>query len=219
MSFGDALGGIFGSDKASSAASSFVPAGFSGGGISAKFNGNRFSVKSNKERKGLFQSLSDTLNERSGEIGNLLPLVSPGFGNITKSRVQAVKDAARRSVGNLSDTLSRRRVFGSSFGQDAIARAEAEFGKKEAEVRARSFLEELDLTTQLIEKKFNAAQGAVQAIIDNLNIEANIGTQLASNATAALQQNAALQAQVAQNNSDAGLEGLGAIIGFAGGFL
>jgi hypothetical protein len=221
MSIGDTLGGIFGSEESSAAASSFSPVGFNAGGILANYAGgtNKFSVDSSKGRKKLFSRLSKTFSRQANEFKNLLPLVKPGFGELTKTRVQAIRDAARSSIGNLGQTLQNRRVFGSSFGQDAISRADAEFAKQEADVKARSFLEELDVTTRLIEKQYNSSARAVQTIIDRLNIDANIATQLSSQATAALQQNAALQAQVAQQNADSGLGVLGTALGFGASFI
>lgn len=218
---GDLVGGLFGGDEPVEAVSNFKPVGFSGGGISSSYNANNntVSVSSNANRKGLFKSLSDKFSEQSGEYDNLLGLVKPGFGQLTASRVGAIRDAARQSVGNLSDTLSRRRVFGSSFGQDAISRANAEFAKQEADVKARSYLEELDVTTQLIEKKYNSAVSSVQAIIDNLNIEANVGTQIASQATSALSATAQAQGQLASQRNEQGLDVAGSLLGLGLGFI
>ena len=135
---GDFVGGLFGSDGDDAPVIDFNPVSISGGGINTSFRNNKVNVSSNSNRKGLFDKLSGQFSSGSREFDNLLGKVSPGFGNLTNARVQAIRDAARSSIGNLGDTLSRRRVFGSSFGQDAIARAEAEFGKAEADVRCGS---------------------------------------------------------------------------------
>lgn len=85
-----------------------------------------------------------------GELTALRGEVRPGFGRLTESRIAGLRDQQRRSVGNLREELSRRRVAGSSFATREISALESEFGRQEDFIRAESFLQELGATAALV---------------------------------------------------------------------
>lgn len=160
-------------------------------------------VTTTGERRGLVGGLAATFPEQAEELARLRGLVAPGFGALTRSRLAGIGDVRRRAIGNLSENLQRRRVFGSSFGQDALSRAEAEFAREEDRVRAESFLEELNLTTQLLEREFETRRGEFQTRLDELNLQAEVGGNLSQVASAQLQANARLKAELAARESAA----------------
>lgn len=99
-----------------------------------------------------------------GEVEALRGEVRPGFGRLTESRVSGLRDQQRRSVGNLREELSRRRVAGSSFAAREVSALESEFRREEDLVRAESFLQELNSTMDLIGQEaglFGAESGLV----------------------------------------------------------
>lgn len=190
-------------------------AGINAGGLESFFTktgkfGN-IGINVSPERAGLVSALSQRFGARASEFGRLRDLVSPGFGKITESRVQAVETARRRATGDLREGLARRRISGSSFGADTLARAEKEFGQAEADVRARSFLEELDASTRLLELQSNAQLAQIQTFINELNLEADIALRLSGQMSAALTANNNLLAQLALGNA----QGIGAFGAFA----
>jgi hypothetical protein len=188
---------LFGGSKGSGSGQvkKFNPVNINAGGLTSSGT-STINVSSSAERKNLFKSLSDTFANQAGEIGALKPLLSPGFGALTEARVNTIQDRSRSAISDLSANLASRRIKGSSFGQDALSRAKAEFAKQEADARAVSFLEELDATVNLINQESSAAANSYQVLIDNMNIEASTATQLATQATA-------VQASIAQYNAQA----------------
>ena len=101
-------------------------------------------------RSGLLRGDVDAARNRiGGQFQTLQGQVSPGFGRLTEGRVKAVRDRRDEAVGNLRESLSRRRILGSSFASDAIDRQELAFSQEEGNVRAQSFVEELGLSRQL----------------------------------------------------------------------
>lgn len=161
-------------------------------------------------REAALGQTTDLFNRQADEIGALRSQVTPGFGRLTQAQDSIfneararIRDAERRAVGTLRDNLSRRRVLGSSFADDVVARTQREFAiaeneitNKQSEARAQSFLQELELNNRLLNQQFQAARSAVQVTLDELNLEASIATQLATNATTNLGENARLQAQL-----------------------
>lgn len=187
-SFG--LGKLFGGK--SSSLSSFSPATLNAGGLS----GSGGSITASPERMGLVGNIASLFPEQANILKGLRESVAPGMSKLREARLAEVEGARTRAIGNLKDNLSRRRVLGSSFGNDAIARSEAEFGKAKSEVQAETFLQELDLTMQTTEAEFTARRGEFQTHLDELNLQAEVGTQLASGATAQLGANARLKAEL-----------------------
>lgn len=154
-------------------------------------------------------------------INTNLGRVTPGFGDLTKARVDAVRNAGLSAKSDLRSNLSKRRVLGSSFGDDAIARTEMETGQQEAAVRAQSFLEELDLNTQLIQDRlttqmqgfqdtqnlirdaFSAERAVDQTQLDELNTQLSLMTGIIGQASEIAQRNAELEANYAASGAQA----------------
>ena len=185
------------------------PPGINAGGLTARFRRGGVNVTSSAERQGFVGGLAATFPEQAGQIGELREQVTPGFGRLTTSRLQQVENARRSSVGNLRENLQRRRVLGSSFAADALTRAEAQFGQQAEQVAAESFLQELDLNQQLVQQEFTARRGEFQTNLDELNLQADIATKLATGATQTLGENARLKAELDAK----GQEGAGRFFG------
>lgn len=185
-----------GQEDPTSGLSQFQAPGIKAGGLRARSDAEGIRVTSSAERQGLVGGLSRTFPEQARELGQLRSQVTPGFGRLTTSRLAEIENARQRATGNLRENLQRRRVLGSSFASDALARTEAEFAQQAERVQAESFLQELELSTQLIEREFGARRGEFQTSLDELNLQADVATQLASGATATLGANARLKAEL-----------------------
>ena len=177
---GRAVGRIFGSDS-ERPLSGFNPAGIN-------FN--------TPERRNLISGLQGSLREQAGELRGLIPLVQSGSGKLSQAASQAIGARRERSIGNLRENLARRRVSGSSFASDALARAEGEFAKQEGEVLAQTAMQELQLQTQLINQAFAADQNAFNVALQDLNVGAGLGAQLSAINTQVMGGNARLLAQL-----------------------
>ena len=179
-----------------------VTKALSGRGSSSKFD---FGPKFQPQRTEAVGNIRDAFLGKGEALKGLLSKVSPGFGKLTESRVAGIRDRSRAAIGNLSSNLRLRKISGSSFGQDALARGRAESAREEDRVRAESFLQELDATTKLIDQQFNANAAAFQAVLQDLQF----GEGLALQATAAMSQLAQLEAQLAADS----LSGIGSFFG------
>jgi len=106
----------------------FSPLQFGTPGLQTQNVPGGFTVSRTPQVSGALGQIGQQSALAGQEIGELKSLVAPGFGRLTESGVQAIQDQRRQAVSNLRENLGRRRVLGSSFGADALARTEAEFG-------------------------------------------------------------------------------------------
>ena len=216
---GSVVGAVAGG-VASAAASKLFGGGSSGGGVSQARSVPNFNIGGLKgvstpgnltitpsaDRTARVGSVQGLLNQTALQFANIRKKLTPGFGALTEARVGALNDARFRTVGTLRENLARRRLQGSSFASDAVARTEAEFAREEADLRARSFLEEIDATTRLIDRETELSVAAVERGIAELDLQADLGSQLIAGITSQLGANARLEAQLAAQ----GQQGLGA---------
>lgn len=174
----------------------FKPVNFNGGGLSSSFDNGSISIGANSARQGLVNNLAGQFKNQASEISALRPSVAPGFSDLRASRLQEIENARTNAIGNLRENMARRRVLGSSFGQDALARAELEAGQAKSKIQAETFLQELEATNNLINQEFEARRGQFQTGLDELNLEASLASKLASSATDQLGANARIESQL-----------------------
>lgn len=213
-----AIKGLFGgSSRGEKQLEKFRPIGFRSGGSSGTFDerSNTFTVRGTEERRGALRNLVSGFRGRAEEFRGLRDQVTPGFGRLTRERVEAIRNAGQRTVGNLREDLSRRRVAGSSFASREIASVEQSFAQQEELARAESFLGELDLTRQLISDEFDATIGGAQVLVDQFNLDSTLAANLSNAASAQVNANLAAQAEIAQANDEAG----GGLLGFVTGLI
>lgn len=174
----------------------FKPSGINAGGLSTSMVGDNLTVSPSAARMGLVGNVSDAFGRLRTDLGMLRSKVAPGISELRSARLAEIDDARRRSIGDLRENLQRRRVLGSSFGQDAITRAEAEFSGQRERVAAETFLQELEATNNIITQEFNASRMQFQTFLDELNLQAEVATGLAGKATDIMGKNAQFLAQL-----------------------
>lgn len=189
---------LFGGKKgeAQSGLSSFAPAGINAGGLRSSFGPNGISIGADANRMGLVDSIARGFGDQADLLGGLRASVTPGVSDLRAARLGEIENARSSAIGNLRENLQRRRVLGSSFGQDTISRAESEFAGQREQVAAESFLQELDLSTQLIDQEFKARRAQFQTGLDELNLEADLAAKLSGAATTQLGANARALAEL-----------------------
>jgi hypothetical protein len=133
------------------------------------------AVSTSFERRGSAAQLAqaERFPRVLGDIDRLRGLVTPGFSQMREGRLRQVESARSRAIGSLRENLSRRRVLGSSFGEDALARVEAEFGEIKSRQEAQSFLEEMATTTQLIQIETEQINTVLGREFQELGLSAN----------------------------------------------
>jgi len=143
-------------------------------------------VKSSAERRGLVGEVSSLLSGGAEELSGIRDLVRPGFSAFRRAGLESIGTRARRSIGNLRENLARRRVQGSSFAEDAVTRAEREFAQEESQFAAATTLQEIDVFTQLTQQITQQQVAAVERQVQELNLQLDVGLQLAGAATQSL---------------------------------
>lgn len=155
-------------------------------------------VQSTLNRRGQLASELRSLGQQeAGQIRGLRDIVAPGVSRLREARLGRVSDALRKGVGDLRETLAQRRIAGSSFGVDALSRLRSEFARLESDVEAETGLQELQLTTDLIGKEFDAARSGITAELQATGIDAQILGGVAINADRVLSQNARFAQELA----------------------
>lgn len=219
MSFiGDALGLNKASPKIN-----FTPPGFDAGGFRAYFNNNGYSIDPSSGRMADVTGLQGASGYSADELAKLRSGIMPGYNDMLKSRLAELNDTASRAVGNLSQNLASRRVLGSSFGADTITRANNEFLKQRDATIADNYLKSVAASTDLLERETAARRQQFQSGLDELNLEANLASNLTNSAMPQLAANARAQAEMDMKNNQyySGLNYklLGGLGNFLGGFI
>ena len=172
-------------------------AGLFGGG------GKGFDLLQSPQMQQWLQQASGAFGQQGASLEELLPMVSPAFGNLSKAALSNIENQRLSTIGDLRENLARRRVGGSSFASDAAARTDAEFAQKKAEVGAQMTLAEIDATTKLLEQITGARVNQWQTFIQQSNFESGLAAQLSSGVSSAMASNAQMAAQInAQNTAN-----------------
>ena len=161
-------------------------------------------------RRRAVRGISAQFGRLSREFAGLREQVGPGFRNVLQSRLSSIRNARTRAIGTISENLAQRRVLGSSFGQAAIAQAEREFAEAEATARAQTFLEQIDVESQLIAQESSAAINAFNTELAELDVQLGLAAgslgPLTSAVTSLANTNALLAAESARGTAAFGAQ-------------
>lgn len=142
-------------------------------------------------------------------IDTLRESIRPGFSQLREARLRQVSNARSRGLSDLRDNLRRRRVSGASFANDQIIRAEREFGELAAEQEAKSFLEELGASQQIL----NLESAQIFEALERELAELNLASGFATNAADLFSRNQMFATQIAISEAQARGEFFGDIAG------
>ena len=224
---GSVVGGLLGGRKSDKRAERSlrpenVITNFRGGGLSGIFSGGQFNVASSPERQQAIQRVESAFGGAATNLGNLRGLVTPGQGLFTNAVRDIFGSARRRSIGNLRDSLARRRVLGSSFAADAIGRREATIDQAERAALAEANLAEIDANFRILQSENQALIQEASQQLQNLNLEAEIAANISQTVTSALGGLAAERSQLfkerAQGFGALGRDIVGDLSTLTGGF-
>ena len=195
------------------------------GGTSTGF---RFGTQLDSEGRGVNSFLQRTGSEAQTQFDNrfgrglsdldsLRSEVRPGFGRFTDAGVRSIRNARRSALGNIRDQLSRRRVLGSSFGQDTVARANREFGEAEDKVRAQSIIQEIATSSQLLKQESEQIFQGVQRELAELQVAKGLSTDFGSMISKNTQFEQTLEAERIAGQAAFGGSMAGTFLGGSGG--
>ena len=160
-----------------------------------------FTTNVNRTPGGLADLAARRLPGLVNATASLRGQFSPGFGILT----QRAREVNERATGNLRDTLSRRRIRGSTFGEAALARQQRE----NAAILSEAALAELQTQTALIQQESGLlAQGVNQVLA-----EAGLASQNTATLAQLFTQADAVQAQLEAASNPLG--GIGQFLGTA----
>lgn len=227
--------GVFGGKSASEGIlQRFRPVSFATAGATSAFDPatNTVSVNRTPARESAVSNLVRGFDSQAQAFRGLRGSVAPGAGRLsqglqasTQARISALRGEGRRTVGNIRENLARRRLAGSSFQASEVAAAESEFAMREDQVRAESavaeaqgFMQEIDLTRDLIDKEFGASISGLQTVLQDLNFDTAVGAEIAGLASQLMNDNLRAQAEARAAQEASGEDFLGTILGgFFGG--
>ena len=207
------LGDLFGGGGGTPQVSATRP-GFNAGGFIGRVDpsGNA-TVTPTAQRTGLVNDLSGSYQTFGNELGNLRATVAPGYNSLLDARLNQINDAAHRSIGNLRQSLAARRVLGSSFGQDTISRQNAEFSRLRDQAIADNFIRSLEANRQLLGQQYGAYADQFNTGLNELNLEAKIGSALATQGAQILNDTAKINADFTAKSQAGAGQFLGTILG------
>lgn len=143
------------------------------------------------------RNLRGRLQGLQGEVAGLRGQVAPGFSKLTRTGVDAIRQRAAESAGNLRANLARRGLLGASFASDAQSRVDQEFMRLEDEFRAQAFRDELAATQQLFEQQASLIDQEQNSLIAQAQQElAELG--IATSFLQSVNQAAVTQADIAK---------------------
>ncbi len=149
-----------------------------------------------------------------GDIDALRATLTPGFSDLRAASSRAIDRSRNTAIGNLRQTLSQRRVLGSSFGEQALVSAEREFAEAQSASQAQSFLAELQANQQILAHESAQVNQALQLELQELGIATGQNAELARLNTEVAKFNADMDAR----ESAAGAGGLGSLLNTGLGF-
>ena len=125
-----------------------------------------------------------------GDLDVLRQRAAPTASAFREAGLGALRSARQAATSNLSQSLARRNVLGSSFGQDALSRLGAEFGQQRAQFEADVSLQEIQVQSQLIQQENQILSEALSRQLAELGVAAGLPIQVQQ----LLNQNAAIRA-------------------------
>ena len=149
-----------------------------------------------------------------GDIDALRATLTPGFSDLRAASSRAIDRSRNTAIGNLRQTLSQRRVLGSSFGEQALVSAEREFAEAQSASQAQSFLAELQANQQILAHESAQVNQALQLELQELGIATGQNAELARLNTEVAKFNADMDAR----ESAAKGSGIGSLLGTGLGF-
>lgn len=153
------------------------------------FRGTGGNIRITPERLALTEGIGEQFLSEADAIRTL---GGEGVEGLRALRLKEAEDARIRAIGNLKENLSKRRVLGSSFAQDAVSRAEIEAGRERERIQAQSALASLELK----ERERGRRRQAIQVQLEDLNLAAEVGLALSGRASSQLSDNARLIAEL-----------------------
>ena len=196
-------------------------------GFTSVQEGDELSLIRSPRLEQLLTGIQETGFGAAGELEALQGRLEPGFGQLTTTTRDVFGEARRRlegqqtqTIGDLRSNLARRRVLGSSFADDAVARRDLDFENEfrrldvaENQALAQNFLQEIEGTVNLVNQRFEILTGTLGTEIAQANFETETATRIASGTSASLAQLAALLTDLAVQNASGSGEFLGTFLG------
>lgn len=144
--------------------------GGSGGAVSTP----SFTFQNGK----LTRSGDNALNLGREQLSRFSNLAGKGFGDFKSTTRRSFGDARSRAVGNLRESLGRRRVLGASFAGDAIARTRLSFLQEEQAALAKIETDELTFRAGVERDRSNFLTTQIQGELNEFQLASGFSDSL-----------------------------------------
>lgn len=206
---GDVVGGLAGSaasslfgggdrefDRGIAAVQSAQPYGFAGGGLRGTAANGAYSVARDPVRARAIRDIQGAFRTGIRRNKRQMRDLTRAGGALKRARLREINRGRQRALGDLRESLARRRIAGSSFANDTISRAEAEFAEDAANARAISKMEQFGLKQKLLDANTRLRLGRFQTALDALDLEGELAARMAQTSTQLLNNMAQTQADM-----------------------
>lgn len=202
--------------QATGSIANYRPTDFTTGGLSGTSKDGTFSITRSNQLQETLGGLQSALSDRAQKFANLRKGITDIGTGLKATGAQAIRNQGRRAIGDLRENLARRRVAGSSFAQDAIARGEAEFARQEAEFGAQTDFQVLQAEAELLNQETQAGIESFQTALNQFNLEGQLAASVSSNLSSIAAQNAQMIGQINAEYAAARANIVGTAAGTAG---
>lgn len=110
---------------------------------------------------------------------NLAGQVAPGFGALSQNVTETINARKAEAVGNLRESLAKRRIAGASFADAEIAKTEMDFARQEQQAKAEAKVQEIALSEQIAKGRAMLVQDFAKLSTAQVNQQAQIVAQQA----------------------------------------
>lgn len=183
------------------------PSSLTGGGLGINIGNNNLGLTRSDEVSGLMDNLITGMNTDESAYNDLLGQLTPGFGLVTAARRAAIDTDQQKNISDLNANLARRRIAGSSFANDTVSNANADYAKQKADADAQSFLDELNATQQVLGARTAARQKSIEDALTQSNFETQTGATLLAQVRDQASKQSAVLADLAKTNATLTLNG------------
>lgn len=206
-----ATNAIFGSPSSVAApVTNYQPQAFSTPAFSGGLQNGVYSINQSPAMNSAMSGLQGAYSGFASQLSNLLPQVSSTFGAASKAAQGAFEFAGnqltqqnKQAVSDLQHNLAQRGISGSSFANNALNVQNSTYNQDVANLAtqaattlANTSLQELDAKNTILQEANQQNVNAAQSLINQLDLEGQVGSWLASGLNSIMANNADIQSQI-----------------------
>jgi hypothetical protein len=157
-------------------------------------NGSAFAnVDRTGETQGFMDRLLAGLGADQNSYQDLLSQITPGFGRLSQSQQEQIKNTYAQKYGDLRQQLAKRRILGSSFADADLQRMDLEKDQQMRAAAADSMVKELQMTSDVLKAQTDGRNQTISTALSQIQFEGNMGINLTNMVMTSMNNNLAAQ--------------------------